>query len=108
MSRRTHVNPTEPLVAEPLRLLDSSGSAWRVYDRVRLAPTPTTAEFRFVAPGHPRARARCFVRDDRTQFELRVGEREWLGSVHDLSVPTLLEQLRRAREAGPVHLPPIR
>jgi hypothetical protein len=46
------------------------------------------------------------VRIDRVQFELHADSVMWVCVATDLSEATLLEQLRRARHAGPVHIPP--
>lgn len=114
MFGRMSQRPVSPLGERPYpsaapwwRFVDRFGTEWRVYDRVRWAPTPTRAEFRFVPPGHRDARSRLFVRADRVVFEVRLCGRPtgaWCPT--DVTDRTLNVQLRAARQAGPVYIPP--
>jgi hypothetical protein len=86
--------------------VDRFGTEWLVYDRVRWAPKATSAEFRFVPPGHRDARSRLVVRSDCVPFELRSDDPAWaMFSPTDLSDRTLNFQLYVARRAGPLDIP---
>lgn len=97
---------SSPPSAPSWRFVDRFGTEWRIYDRVRWAPSATRAEFRFVPPGHRDTRSRLFIRPDRVQFELRSDDPAWAGfSPVDLSDRTLNCQLYLARRAGPLLIP---